>query len=183
MNAQLIGSAITSFMVVSFYFIFRGYKRVSRRCRWCGGLFSVERVHFIILPVEEESQRFRFIDPTSGKFRWFVWGVRTSTFAHCKNCLGMPSRIWVVKTKTDPLSVWHLRHVRKYHPEQFERPAGQYRQAVQNHIKELERFGPGELDKGLTSTPSLLIGISRDIKDLLERIRRTAKKWLIIPGR
>ena len=169
MNAYWVGVSITVVAIAISWRVYRIYKRISRRCPVCGRP-NVRRMHFIILPPEEVSRKFSLRSPTSSKFRWFVRRVRTCTFAHCQNNKEQHRRIWVVKTNTYPISLWHAWWTNWFHPEQYERPRMEYMLAMLKHSQELARFGSEALCKDSTDTPNLLEGILKALEDYFSQI-------------
>lgn len=81
-----------------YWLSYRLYLRVGRRCRKCGSIFGVKRVHKIRLAPDESISVFS----TQGKLRWWIRRIETETFSVCK-CKWRES----VKVTMGPISVWH----------------------------------------------------------------------------
>ena len=122
-------------------------KKIKRRCpdKGCGN-YSVKRVYFIKLPPEEYELKFPIVCPTSkipekivswrrpretlrwficakifkGVPRWFIRRVAIWTFTFCEGSKVAPRRISFAKMEDDPISIWHARWVKRFHPEQYQ---------------------------------------------------------------
>src|SRR5574343_129094 len=111
-TSYIVGAIATVVFVTSYYFLYRAYKRIARRCRRgnCGRT-DVKRVCKIILPVDELGISFK---SSAGKRRWFIRRVVKLTFTVCK-C----GWVELVKIDTDPISMWHAKWARRFHREQY----------------------------------------------------------------
>lgn len=97
-------------VVALFWFLHRFYLRVGRRCRSCGRIWGVKRVHKIRLALDESISWFS----TKGNLRWWIRRVLTETFSVCK-CGWKES----VKISRGPISVWHAWWVKIFSREQY----------------------------------------------------------------
>jgi hypothetical protein len=112
MNEHFIIGAVVALAAIGLYwFLFRQYKRIARRCRKTDcGRTGVKRVSKILLPPGEAvSSR-----SPAGKWRWFIRRPVKLTFTICK-C----GWIELVKIDTDPISLWHALWVKWFHREQY----------------------------------------------------------------
>ncbi|KKQ31379.1 MAG: hypothetical protein US45_C0044G0006 [Candidatus Nomurabacteria bacterium GW2011_GWA1_37_20] len=96
--------------VAVFWFVYRLYLRVGRRCRRCGRIWGVRRVHKIRLALDESISLFS----TKGKWRWWIRRADTETSSVCK-CGWKES----VKVTRHPISVWHAWWVKLTDPQQY----------------------------------------------------------------
>lgn len=98
--------------IVFFWFSYRLFKRLGRRCKGenCGCLKN-ERIFFICLS-EDEPISFR---DKKGKLRWWIHCVIKFTISVCEKC----GRWELVKIDNSPISVWHVKWVKRGSPDQL----------------------------------------------------------------
>lgn len=95
----LITRTVTIFVIIAvWWFVYRLYKLVGRRCRNCGSIFGNKRKSKIRLAPDESISIFS----TNKRLRWWIRRVDTETYSVC-DCGWKES----VKISKGPISVWH----------------------------------------------------------------------------
>ncbi|MEK7507895.1 MAG: hypothetical protein AAB602_02320 [Patescibacteria group bacterium] len=96
-------------VAITYWFAYRLYKMVGRRC-WCGRILGVMRRNEI-RKASDESVSLRSPDK---HFRWWIRRVCTETFQIC-----VCGKAVSVKLAKGPISVWHAYWVRFFDKRQF----------------------------------------------------------------
>jgi hypothetical protein len=139
--------------VVLYWFLHRQYKRIGRRCckKNCGRIDG-QRIFKILLPPDEViSWR-----SSENKFRWFIRRTIKLTFRVCK-C----GKIQLVKIDMNPISVWHAKWAKRWHPEQYHLTEQPLIMASQATIRQLYLGGKNHNQNSrsnTTDTPPLKAG-------------------------
>jgi hypothetical protein len=165
MNAQLMVGVVVAVAAIALYwFLFRLYKRIARRCRKkdCGRT-GVKRVCKILLP-PGEAVSWR---SPAGKWRWFIRRPVKLTFTICK-CGWME----LVKIDTDPISLWHASWVKWFHREQYYLEDQPLIGVAQQRMRQLYLGGKhASLDPQASDTPPLsLRSLFRDYSEELSEV-------------
>ncbi len=169
MNAHFFIGAIAAVVAVAlWWFLYRVYKRIARRCRKkdCGRT-GVKRVCKILLPPDEVVLH----KSPEGKWRWFIRRPIKLTFTVCK-C----GWVELVKIDTDPISLWHALWVKRFHKEQYYLEDQMLVEAAQRKLRQLYLGGRHtNLDAQASDTPPLsLASLFRDsleeVSDIIEKI-------------
>ena len=160
---------VTIVIIVLYWFFYRAYKRIARRCRRSDcGRTGVKRVSRIVLPLDEHVS---FKSP-AGKRRWFIRRVVKLTFTKCK-C----GWVELVKIDTDPISMWHAKWAKWFHKEQYYVEDSVLIEAAQRKFRQLYLGSKhtAKLDDQASDTPPLsLLTLVRDhleeVSELLGKI-------------
>lgn len=165
----IIGAIATVVFVTSYYFLYRAYKRIARRCRRkdCGRT-DVRRVCKIILPVDEDRTSFR---SPAGNWRWFLRRVVKLTFTTCK-C----GWVELVKIDTDPISMWHIFWANRFHKDQYYMEEPKLIEAALRKFRQLHLGGKhlAELDGQASDTPPL--SLRSLVRDHFEEVSKLLGK-------
>jgi len=94
-----------------FWFLYRFYLRVGRRCKRCGCVWRVRRMSKLKLAPDESISPFS----TKRKLRWWIRRVESETFSICNKC----GRRESVKITRHPISLWHAWWAWIFHREQY----------------------------------------------------------------
>lgn len=165
MNLHFILGALVALVAIAlWWFLFRQYKRIARRCRKkdCGRT-GVKRVSKILLPPGEAVS----CRSPEGKLRWFIRRPVKLTFTVCK-C----GWIELVKIDTDPISLWHAFWVKWFHREQYYLEDLPLIAVAQQRLRQLYLGGKHvHLDPQTSDTPPLsLRSLFRDYYEELAEV-------------
>ena len=130
MNVHFIfGVVATIIAILVLWRLYRWYKKVGRRCTRVGcGRTDVKRIHKIQFAPDEAV----CFHTSEGKWRWWVRRLIKLTFTECK-C----GWVELVKTDTDPMSMWHALWVKRFHPEQYYLTEQRLIEAYQRKLRKL----------------------------------------------
>jgi hypothetical protein len=147
----LIGVVLTICFIIAFYFAYRLYKRVGRRCRkkGCGSL-NVKRVNKIHFGPNETIS----LKSEENEWRWWIRRVDKETYSVCLDC----EHIELVKTSLDQLSFFHGWWVSKVDKQQYLEDPKLNNIAYQATLDRLNRKHLAKSENSiLTDTPPIKI--------------------------
>lgn len=167
MNLYLIiGAIVAVVVIVAWWFLYRLYKRIARRCtkKDCGK--PTKRVHYIYLRPEDES--FPIIN-ADGKMRWFFRQVIKITLAECSSS----ECKWVklIRVDWEPISLWHLVWTYFRHRQEYDPPKTEHALVIYGAVRTLYHGKHAlDLDPAATETPPVPDLLDEFIENLEELI-------------